>query len=98
MKKDLIFVGIHEFRRAENFLFPVGELIQIPLSEKTTVRSVFDQLDKRLEDDALGEDAMRKFHRDVGRFDPHQKFFDYCFFIPEPGVLLHAVYSLRTVY
>ena len=95
MKKDLIFVGIHEFRRAENFLFPVGELIQIPLSEKTTLRSVYDQLEKHLEGDELGEAACRYYMKLVGSFNPRETFFKAHFFEPEPGIKLFAVYNLK---
>lgn len=97
MRKELIFLGILEWREPISFLVIPERLIRIPVTAKTTSAQVYKELEDWVVGAPEAEDALRYYLALVGDVEPKITFFKQQFFIPEEGRTVWAMFNLKTV-
>lgn len=97
MKKELLFIGLLEWREPHSFIVPPERLIRIPVNEKTTCHTAYKELRSWLDGIPNGEEALEFYLDLVGHVHYKVLFFKQQMFVPEPGSIVFAMFNLRSV-
>lgn len=97
MNKELIFLGIMQWKEPHNFLVPPERLIRIPVNAKTTCHAVYLELKDTFEGLPAEEQALDYYRKLVGHVHYKELFFKQQFYHPEPDEVVYAMFNLKTV-